>query len=160
MTDEPKDTKKISKIGSDKLTPKQRNFVNALVKGKVKSIKEAYAKSYEVKLNEDGTIPKWCSVEASKLMANNPNITQALERGIKQRESSVLASHMRTKNYVLERLLAESKEADRGSERIKALELLGKSIAMFTDNIQQTETRSVGEIEEEIEERINRLLND
>ena len=67
---------------------------------------------------------------------------------------------MRTKNYVLERLLAESKEADRGSERIKALELLGKSIAMFTDNIQQTETRSVGEIEEEIEERINRLLND
>ena len=71
MTDEPKDTKKISKIGSDKLTPKQRNFVNELVKGKVKSIKEAYAKSYEVKLNEDGSIPKWCSVEASKLMANN-----------------------------------------------------------------------------------------
>ena len=41
MTDEPKDTKKISKIGSDKLTPKQRNFVNELVKGKVKSIKVA-----------------------------------------------------------------------------------------------------------------------
>ena len=160
MTDEPKDSKKISKSGAINSHPNRETSSMNWLRAKVKSIKEAYAKSYEVKLNEDGTIPKWCSVEASKLMANNPNITQALERGIKQRESSVLASHMRTKNYVLERLLAESKEADRGSERIKALELLGKSIAMFTDNIQQTETRSVGEIEEEIEERINRLLND
>ena len=60
---------------------------------------------------------------------------------------------------IIERLYKESTESDSDSARIRALELLGKSVAMFTDVTEQKESRDSTEIEQEIEERITQLLN-
>ena len=52
----------------------------------------------------------------------------------------------------------ESKESDSDSARIRALELLGKSVSLFSDVVETKEARSSDEVEADIEERIAQLL--
>lgn len=139
------------------LTIKQRQFVNEIVKGKLGSYKEAYAKVYDVTLTKQGKIPKWVEVEASRLYCN-PKIALSIQKAIEKKEQSVVASSLRTRNYVIERLYEESKQADSDASRVRALELLGKSVSLFSDVIETKESRSSGEIEADIEEKIEQLL--
>ena len=141
------------------LTIKQRAFVEEIIKGKLGSYKEAYAKVYDVTLTKTGNIPKWVEVEASKLVAN-PKIALSLHRAIERKETSAVASSLRTRNYVLERLMQESKEADSDSARITALSLLGKTVNLFSDTIEIKESRDSVDIEEEIEAKIVALLSE
>ena len=120
------------------LTIKQRQFVDEIIKGKLGSYKEAYASVYDVTLNKDGSIPKWVEVEASKLVAN-PKIAISIQRAIAKKEQSVVASSLRTRNYVIDQLYKESKESDSDSARIRALELLGKSVSLFSDVVETKE---------------------
>ena len=141
------------------LTIKQRAFVEEIIKGKLGSYKEAYAKVYDVTLTKTGNIPKWVEVEASKLVAN-PKIALSLHKAIERKETSAVASSLRTRNYVLERLMKESKEADSDSARITALSLLGKTVNLFSDTIEIKESRDSVDIEEEIEAKIVALLKE
>ena len=141
------------------LTIKQRAFVEEIIKGKLGSYKEAYAKVYDVTLTKTGKIPKWVEVEASKLVAN-PKIALSLHKAIERKETSAVASSLRTRNYVLERLMKESKEADSDSARITALSLLGKTVNLFSDTIEIKEARDSEDIEEEIEAKIVALLSE
>ena len=68
MTDKKKPDLKIVKDRPEILTPKQRHFVELIVKGKV-TYKEAYAEAYNVTLTKSGKIPKWVETESSKLLA-------------------------------------------------------------------------------------------
>jgi hypothetical protein len=139
------------------LTIKQRQFVDEIIKGKLGSYKEAYAKVYDVTLSKQGKIPKWVEVEASKLVAN-PKIAQSIHKAIERKEQSAVASSLRTRNYVIDQLYRESKESDSDSARIRALELLGKSVSLFSDVVETKEARTSDEVEADIEERIQALL--
>tara|TARA_R100001163_G_C5065256_1_gene203150 strand:+ start:1487 stop:1972 length:486 start_codon:yes stop_codon:yes gene_type:complete len=149
---------KLQVIKTDDLTIKQRSFVNEIVKGKLGSYKEVYAKVYDVALTKQGNIPKWVEVEASKLVAN-PKIALSIQKALERKEVSSVASSLRTRNYVIEQLYKESRESPSDSSRIRALELLGRSVAMFTDVTEQKETRDSVDIEQDIEEKISRLLD-
>ena len=140
------------------LTIKQREFVDEIIKGKLGSYKEAYAKVYDVTLTKQGKIPKWVEVEASKLVAN-PKITISIQRAMERKEQSAVASSIRTRNYVIDQLYRESKEADSDATRVRALELLGKSVSLFSDVVETKEARTSDEVEADIEERIQALLN-
>ena len=140
------------------LTIKQRQFVDEIIKGKLGSYKEAYAKVYDVTLTKQGKIPKWVEVEASKLVAN-PKIALSIQKAIERKEASSVASNLRIKNYVLERLYKESQEADSDSSRVQALHLLGKTVALFSDVVETKEARTSDEVERDIEERIEALLS-
>ena len=140
------------------LTIKQRAFVDEIIRGKLGSYKEAYAKVYDVTLTKQGKIPKWVEVEASKLVAN-PKIALSLHKAIQRKEDVAVASSLRTRNYVLERLMKESQEADSDSARITALSLLGKTVNLFSDTIEIKEARDSNDIEAEIEEKIVALLS-
>ena len=148
---------KIVKKETD-LTIKQRAFVDEIIRGKLGSYKEAYAKVYDVTLTKQGKIPKWVEVEASKLVAN-PKIALSLHKAIQRKEDTAVASSLRTRNYVLERLMKESQEADSDSARITALSLLGKTVNLFSDTIEIKEARDSNDIEAEIEEKIIALLS-
>ena len=141
------------------LTPKQRAFVNEIVKGKLGSYKEAYAKVYDVTLTKAGKVPKWVEVEASKLVAN-PKIALSLHKAIERREHSVTASALRTRNYVIERLYKESKESESDASRVRSLELLGKTVAMFSDVLEERSARDSEEIERDIESKLEQLLSE
>ena len=140
------------------LTIKQRQFVDEIIKGKLGSYKEAYAKVYDVTLTKANKIPKWVEVEASKLVAN-PKIAQSIHKAIERKETVTVASSLRTRNYVIDQLYRESKESDSDSARIRALELLGKSVSLFSDVVETKEARSSDEVEADIEERIQALLD-
>jgi phage terminase small subunit len=140
------------------LTIKQRQFVDEIIKGKLGSDKEAYAKVYDVTLTKANKIPKWVEVEASKLVAN-PKIAQSIHKAIERKETVTVASSLRTRNYVIDQLYRESKESDSDSARIRALELLGKSVSLFSDVVETKEARSSDEVEADIEERIQALLD-
>ena len=158
MTDKTKKPDlKIANKDTD-LTIKQRAFVDEIIRGKLGSYKEAYAKVYDVTLTKTGKIPKWVEVEASKLVAN-PKIALSLHKAIQRKEDVAVASSLRTRNYVLEQLMRESKEADSDATRVRALELLGKTVSLFNDTIEIKEARDSETIEEEIEEKIIALLS-
>ena len=132
--------------------------MDEIIKGKLGSYKEAYAKVYDVALTKQGKIPKWVEVEASRLVAN-PKIAISIQRAIERKEQSAVASSLRTRNYVIDQLYKESKESDSDSARIRALELLGKSVSLFSDVVETKEARSSEEVEADIEERIQALLD-
>jgi organic radical activating enzyme len=141
------------------LTIKQQAFVDEIIKGKLGSYKEAYAKAYDVQLTKKGTIPKWVEVEASRLVCN-PKISLSIQRALEKKETNAVASSLRTRNYVIEELYRQSKEADTSASQVRSLELLGKSIGLFSDVLETKEARQSSDIEAEIEDKINRLLED
>ena len=141
------------------LTIKQRAFVDGIIKGKLGSFKEVYADVYDVTLTKQGKIPKWVEVEASRLMAN-PKVSLSITKGFERRETNAVASTTRTKSYVLEQLMKESKEAESDSSRIRALELIGKTVNLFSDTLEIKESRTSDDIEHEIENKIEALLRE
>ena len=156
MTDKKKpDLKLVSK--TPELTIKQRAFVNEIVRGKLGSYKEAYAKVYDVQLTKQNKIPKWCEVEASKLVAS-PKIAISIKTALERKEGALIASSLRTRNYVIEQLYNQSTDADTSASKIRALELLGKSVALFTDVHEERKARDTDEIERDIETKLEQLL--
>jgi len=149
---------KIVKKETD-LTMKQRAFVEEIIKGKLGSHIEAYMKIYDVALTKSGKTPKHAHVDCSVLMSH-PKIALAIRKGMDRKETSSVASSLRTRSYVLERLMKESKEADSDSARISALSLLGKTVNLFSDTIEIKEARDSNDIEADIEAKIVALLSE
>jgi F0F1-type ATP synthase beta subunit len=157
-TSDPKPTLQLVKKESD-LTIKQRAFADAIIKGKLGSFKEVYADVYDVTLTKQGKIPKWVEVEASRLMAH-PKVSLSIQQGLERREVNAVASTTRTRSYVLEQLMKESKEAKSDSSRVRALELLGKTVNLFSDTLEIKESRGTHDIEQDIESRIEALIRE
>mgnify|MGYP003303680034 CR=1 FL=1 len=74
-------------------------------------------------------------------------------------EKEIIQHPNQLRNYVTNRLLEYSGNDD-PKVRIRALELLGKTIGIFTDVVEQREERASEVIAEEIEEKIIRLLEE
>ena len=145
-------------VGKKELTYKQKQFVKNVcdIPEKFSGIKQAYCNAYDVTMNKDGSPPKWTGKEAS-LLHCDPTITLAIKTRLQRREEVSLASATRTREYVLERLYEESKTGS-DSSRVRSLELLGRSCAMFTDKIEQTSTRSSDDVMTDIENKLEELL--
>ena len=158
MTDKSKPQLKVVKRPTD-LTPKQRAFVEGIVKGKLGSHIEVYMSVYDVARTKTGGIPKHAYVDSSKLLSH-PKISLAISKGLERKEASLAASAHRTRAYVIEQLYKESKESDSDASRVRALELLGKSVSLFSDVVETKENRSSDLIESEIESRLVELLKD
>ncbi len=145
-------------VKEDNLTPKQRRFVDAILSDKYESQIACYLDVYDVDLDDKGKIPNWANVEATRLM-QNPKIALSIREGLEAKEKRLLASTLRTKDYVLKKLYSLAEEDIQASSKIRALELLGKSVAMFTDVQETKETRTSEDVEKELEDKINQLLS-
>ena len=145
-------------VGKKELTYKQKQFVKNVcdIPEKFSGIKQAYCNAYDVTMNKDGSIPKWVSKDASILHCS-PSITHAVKARLQRKEEVSLASTARTREYVLERLIEESKIGS-DSSRVRSLELLGKSVAMFTDRIEESQGRSSEDVMTDIENKLEELL--
>ena len=145
-------------VGKKELTYKQKRFVSncAQIPQKFSGIKQAYCDAYDVTMNKDGSIPKWVSKDSSILHCS-PSITHAISVKQKRSEEVSQASSLRTRAYVIERLYEESKTGSDAS-RVRSLELLGRSISMFSDVLETKELQSSDEIRSEIERRLSALV--
>jgi len=157
-------SKKIKKpdlkvIDKDGLTLKQRRLLNELVKGKLGSQIECYMKVYDVSPDPKTNKPlKHHHVDCSKVISS-PKFALALSKALKAKEASTVATASRMKEYVINQLMKESKEAESDNARISALSLLGKSIAMFSDVVIEDTRKSSSQIMEDIENQLDELLN-
>jgi len=137
----------------DGLTAKQEAFAQEVASGK--TLSEAYRSAYSTENMKDSSV--W--TEASKLM-DVPKVAQRVSHVQRAREEKSLLDHARLKRLVLERLHDEAMNAPSDSARIRALELLGKSIAMFTDRVEQDEvSRTSADIEKELADRLRELAS-
>lgn len=133
------------------LTAKQEAFAQGVAKGK--TLSDAYRSAYDAENMKDSTV--W--TEASLLM-DHPKVASRVEGIQRAQEEKSLHDHARLKRLVLERLHQEAMTADSDSARIRALELLGKSIAMFTDRVEQEDTqRSSADLEQELMNKLKQL---
>jgi hypothetical protein len=135
----------------DRLTPKQEAFVRQVLAGE--DMSTAYRKAYDASKMSPASINR----EAHRL-SNNPKITPRLKRGMEVREVSAQSSYHSLRHSVIERLDRMANSAASDSAKVRSLELLGKHVGLFTDQVSITSDRSTEELQEELTTRIAELL--
>jgi hypothetical protein len=94
--------------------------------------------------------------------AEKPDVILRLEAMLTEYDHEVVQDAVQVRRFIMNRLMEESQIGSKSSERLKALELLGKvtEVGMFTDRQEITVThRTTAEIEEELEKTLTLLLN-
>ena len=136
----------------DGLTAKQEAFAQEVAKGS--TLADAYRKAYNTEKMKPSSV--WNN--ASQLMQRT-QVAHRVEAIQQAMEQSSLHDTARLKRLVLERLHVEAtKEDNSDASRVRSLELLGKTVAMFSDRVEQVESsRSASEIEQELLNRLAEL---
>ena len=130
------------------LTLKQQTFADLIATGQRQSA--AYRSAYDAADMSPAAV--WN--EASRLV-RHPEVAQRV--GLLKQEAEYSAATRReiTRDFVFQELAALAIDAPTSNARLKALELLGKSVGMFTDRVEVEEVeRSVEEIEASIRQRL------
>ena len=135
------------------LTGKQEAFAKLVASGSMLS--DAYRECYAADSMKDSTV--WS--EACRL-AQHPKVSARIKDIQADMEADRRTIERRREEWVLKRLSEEADQADNASSRIRALELVGKTIGMFTDRVEQTDTteRSASDIERDIRAKLDRLI--
>ena len=132
------------------LTEKQEAFVQAIMEGK--NYSDAYRIAYNAEGMAYGTV--W---NVSSTLAANPKVQMRLTALKAAKEAERRAVALSRPEFVLrelEQIALDKKEPT--AARVRALELMGKTVAMFTD---RTETEDVTDASaDEIEARIKAKL--
>ena len=134
------------------LTGKQEAFAKLVAGGAVLS--DAYRECYAADSMKDSTV--WS--EACRL-AQNPKVSARIKDIQADMEADRRTIERRREEWVLKRRSEEADQADNASSRIRALELVGKTVGMFTDRVEQSDTteRSASDIERELRAKLERL---
>ena len=135
---------------ANKLTAKQMAFARCMASGTMTQ-SAAYRETYSAD-NMSGAVIR---NEASRLMANH-DIAIMVERLIGQKDRALLASGLSDRDKVLEKLRSWIDNAEpTDSNKLRAAELLGKSVGMFRE---VTETVSIDRDAESVASEIERRL--
>ena len=137
------------------LTPKQDAFCHAYIK--LGSVSDAYRESYNCEGMKDASI----RVEGSKLLAS-PNVSQRLDGLRQEKEKDQRLESVSLRSRIIESLLTESEMSDNPMARIKALELLGKTVNGFFvgDKVEIDQTTTINKSEQELEKAVATALAD
>lgn len=132
------------------LTEKQEAFVQAIMSGK--NYSDAYRIAYNAEGMADGTV--W---NVSSTLAANPKVQMRLASLKAAKEAERRAVALSRPEFVLRELETIALDKNESvAARVRALELMGKTVAMFTD---RTETEDVTDASaDEIEARLRAKL--
>ena len=130
----------------DGLPPKMLHFCRCVAAGMGQA--EAYRESHAVTATGKSATHREA---ASRLMAR-ADIRARVDALVRQRERSVLASALSDKERVLSKLRHWLDHAESGdSNRIRSAELLGRSVGLFKDVVETTDSRSSEELLAELD---------
>ena len=131
-------------VGACDLTPKQMHFARCVASGM--NYSEAYREAY----GKGKATAKTINEMASKLMTN-PKIVTRVEALIRARERAITASSVSDRERVLRKLREFADDAlPTDAVRLRATELLGKTVGLFRDVIETPDRRTPAEVEEEL----------
>ena len=146
----------VTRVEEDKekrLTPKQRLFVTHLMSGMTKV--QAYRASYDVKSDNEASV----TASANKLI-NDPRIKVLLQGYEDTVREKVIEDAVRTRRFVMEKLHDRVNQAKTESAELKALELMGRAVGMFTDKVEgKVEQISTERLKEELKSHLTLLEN-
>ena len=108
------------------LTTSQMAFAQGLIQGK--SMRQAYRDAYPNSGAADVTV----SAAAGKL-ARDPRIAKLVRDAWEETQEALADDVAASRRYVMRQLVALSKQAGQEGSRLKALELLGRSVGMFRE---------------------------
>ena len=149
-------TKKVTRksaIQPNGLTLKQEEFALAVFSGK--SFSDAYRLAYDAENMQPATIHR----QAYEL-AIHPKVAARLDELHSQKERERRMQSLSRSDLVLKQLEAIALDGDmQDGARVRALELLGKSVALFTDRVETEDKtdRTAAEIERDLKEKLQRL---
>ena len=137
-----------------RLTANQRAFAEHLAAGLNQT--EAYIKAYQVRTTNRNVI----SINASRLAKDN-RISMLLESYTDSIAARVVEDATRTRRYVLEELHGHASSTQRTpTEKLRALELMGRAIGMFTDKLEtKAESISTEQLKKELRSHLVLLDN-
>jgi hypothetical protein len=131
----------------DILTPKQKHYARCVASGMSQS--DAYREAYDV---GETTKPSTVHEKASLLMAQD-KIRARVDTLVAVREKALIRSTVDTRTKVLHQLEQFMESATpQDSVKLRATELLGKSIGLFKDVVEtpSNDNRSSEELKEEL----------
>ena len=139
----------------DGLTAKQMHFARCVASGMPQA--EAYREAYDVTAEGKTATHREA---ASRLMARD-DIRARVDALIAQRERSILASSLSDRERVLSKLRQWTDNAQPADgNKIRAAELLGKSVGLFRDVIETSESRTSEELLAELETMLESVADD
>ena len=139
---------------TDRLTAKQEAFCQGVADGKM--LVDAYSDAGYMPNGSAKT--QWEA--ASRLMSGNSKVMARVKAIQDDKEQSRRVIAQRREEYVLKRLQEEAEQAETDGSRVRALELLGKTVGLFTDKveIEQDNDKTAAELEADLERRLSALL--
>ena len=141
-----------------KITAKQYEFAR-LVAEEHLTTSDAYRKAYRPTIFVKN---KSIHEMACRVMTNIK--VQSMIRSIQhERDEENRTRAIRREEYVLKKLTEEVEHCDKASSRIRALELLGKTVSMFSDKVELDTIkyeRTSEEITEDLKLKLQKLLCD
>ena len=151
--------KSINSVPSpQKITAKQHEFARLVAEEHLTS-SDAYRRAYKPKI-----LAKNKSVHemACRVMTNIK--VQSMIRSIqRERAEDNRMRAIRREEFVLKKLMEEVEEGDQASSRIRALELLGKTVSMFSNKVEiktKQIDRSSEDLTEDLKLKLQKLLSD
>ncbi len=110
-----------------RMTPKMRLFTKLITEGHSPS--ESYRRAYDCSNSSTVTV----SANACKLL-KDPRVSEVMKQA--QQAQSIISDPPALRAYIMRQLLNHSNTMKTESNQIRALELLGKSLGMFTDKVE------------------------
>ena len=148
-TEEEEQKKKQNK----RLTSKMHMFVNNLLAGQSPVL--AYRNAYNVRTDNHATV----LTSANKLM-QDPRINTLLEALSEDYRRKVIENAVTTREHVMKELFKHAQQAKQEGTQLKALELMGRAVGMFTDKLEQkVEEISTEKLKEELKSHLSLLDN-
>lgn len=136
-----------------RLTSKMQVFVNNLLSGQSPVL--AYKNAYNVRTDNHATIV----TSANKLMAD-PRINTLLEALSEEYRRKVIENAAATREHVMAELFKHARAAKQEGTQLKALELMGRAVGMFTDKVEQkVEEISTEKLKQELQSHLKLLDN-
>ena len=133
-----------------RITPKMRLFASLVAQGN--SPKEAYRQAYNASNCSDATV----YASSNKLMSD-PRISVLMEAVWTDVHKNIVDDAIAIRRHVMDQLLEHSKDTNaRLNDRLKSLELLGRSIGLFTDKTEsKVETVDADQLKRDLEKHLN-----
>ena len=143
-------------IEPGQLSIKQKLFADKILDGKNSTLADVYRDVYQTK----NMSPRTVRNEASNLY-RHPGVTAYIERARERVEADRARRAVGEREAVRTRLWSEAEEADRSSDRLTALRLLGQAAGMFAERIEVAEVsaeQSDAEVLAELEATLASVL--
>lgn len=133
------------------LTTSQIAFAQGIIQGK--TYRQAYKDAYPNAQGSDSSI----TTSAYKL-SRDPRVQALVQDALDETVEHLAEDVAGTKRYVLKQLITHSKQAKQEGTKIKALELLGKSVGLFIDKAEvKTETVTAEQLKRELGQHLKLL---